>query len=431
MNNEARLNPVNFKLKSACRNQYEFQSLCLDDLIPKDHKVRIVWDFVSQMDLTSCLEYIHSFNYEAGRSSVDPKILLALWIYTIMDGNCSARKLEELCQRHDVYKWLCGGVSVNRTSLAEFRSKNPSKFDELLTKCLAAMVKSELICDSDFSQDGTRVKANAGFNSFRREGTLLEIQTEITKYIEELKAEEKTNPDSYDKKKVAFAEEKKNRVQAALRSLEAARSEKAINGKRNNNKVTEEDLEKVRASITDPDVRKMKMGDGGYRLAYNVQFATGLDSRVIYGVDVVNTLDPRTAPRLMSQVQERLKRIKLSELRNWIADSAYSAANDIITAALLFPKCLYYAPPQIDKEKAKIHQKKDCEAIKKWRDMIDSEEIKEIYKKRCSTAEFSNMHVKNCSLNEFSVRGFLKVKGMAALHAIAFNVARYLDLIKK
>ena len=436
MNNHAPLNPTNFKLKAPCRNQYKFQTSCLDDLIPDDHKARLVWDFVSKMDLSACFIEIMSAQGEAGRPSIDPKIILTLWIYTIMDGNSSARKLEELCQNHNAYKWICGDVSVNRTTLAEFRSKNPRKFDELLTKCLAVMLKNDLICDSDFSQDGTRVKANAGFSSYRREGSLKELEVQLTDYIEQLKKEEKSTPDAYEKRKIVqkerFANEKKKRVLAALESLHEARVEKVVNGKRSHNKVTETDLENVRASTTDPDVRRMKMGDSGFRLAYNVQFATGLDSRVIYGVDIVKTLDPGTAPRLMAQVQERLRSMNLGKIKNWIADAAYSAKDDIITVAGLFPDCFYFAPAKSQKGiDPKKHQKNDCEPLKKWRDSIGSDQTKEIYKKRCSTAEFSNMHVKNAALKEFSVRGLVKVKGMAVLHAIAMNVSRYFDLLKQ
>lgn len=419
-----------------CRDQMVFQSSCLNDLLPQDHKARHVWDFVQEMNTHTCLEYIKSFRGSVGRSTPDPKILLSLWLYTILDGNCSARKLNELCEYHHAYKWICGGVSVNRTSLAEFRSHNPRKFDELLTSCLAVMVKSGLINDEDFSQDGTKVKANAGFNSFRREDSLKGIEAELTKHIEQLRLEAKSNPHIYEERKKSADEratiEKKKRVAEALENLEQQRSEKITNGIRNRDIPSEDDLNNVRASTTDPESRKMKMGDGGYRLAYNIQFATALDSRVIYGVDAVKTLDPGTAPILMAQVQERLKKINLSPLKNWIADCAYSAKRDIDIVALLFPNCLYYAPPKTKKgDDPKKVQKNDSEAVKKWRGMIETDEIKELYKKRCSTAEFSNMHVKNQSLTEFSVRGLTKVKGMALLHAIAQNLSRYFDLLRK
>jgi transposase len=437
MNNDVPIPLSIFKLKTSVRTQYEFYTLCLDQLLPEDHKARQVWDFVSEMDLSACFTDVITFHSEVGRSKIDPKILFTLWVYSILDGNSSARKLEELCLNHDVYKWICGGVSVSRTTLAEFRSVNQRKFDELLTKCLAVMVKYNLISDSDFSQDGTKVKANAGNNSFRTEDSLKNLEIKATEYLNDLKREERASNEAYEKRKlqekIRRTTEKQNRIKSALESLDEARCGKIINGTRNNAKPTEEDLKNVRASTTDPEVRKMKMGDNGYRLAYNVQFATGLDSRVIYGVDVVKTLDPGTAPRLMNQVQERLKNINIVEgLKNWIADSAYSAKNDIITIANLFPGCFYYAPAKPRKGiDPKVHHKNDCDALKAWRDSINSDHVQEIYKKRCSTAEFSNMQVKNQALKEFSVRGLVKVKGMAILHAIAQNICRSFDLLKK
>ena len=335
-----------------------------------------------------------------------------------------------------MYKWICGGLSISRTTLAEFRSVNPRKFNELLTKCLAVMVKSDLISDTDFSQDGTRIKANAGINSFRKEDSLKNLEIQFSEYINHLTEEDKAAPNGYERRKALekkrFAMEKKERIKEALRNLEQHRCEKIINGTRNHDKPTQEELDKIRASTTDPEARKMKMGDGGYRLAFNVQFATGLDSRVIYGVDVVNTLDPGTAPKLMSQVHERLQNLKMSEIKKWIADAAYSAKNDLITIANLFPNCLYFAPPKVNKGvDPKKHLKNDHEAVTSWRDLIESDEIKELYKKRCSTAEFSNMHVKNKALKEFSVRGLIKAKGMAFLHAISTNICRAIDLSKR
>lgn len=206
MNNDKVLPASHYKLKTALRNQIEFQLCCLNDLLPQDHKARIIWDFVEAMDTSICMEHINTVYGSVGRPTVDPKILFALWIYTILDGNSSARKLEELCQNHDVYKWICGGVSVSRTTLAEFRSHHPRKFDELLTRCLAVMVKSGLINDSDFSQDGTRVKANAGYNSFRKEESLKNLQANLTDYIKQLQTEEKANPNAYEARQRAAKE---------------------------------------------------------------------------------------------------------------------------------------------------------------------------------------------------------------------------------
>lgn len=436
MNNfEEKINPANYKLRRSNRFQVQFSEFALDDLISQDHKARLVAEFVSQMDLTACFKDVYTFDKHSGRSTIDPQLMLTLWVYSILDGNNSARKLEELCQMHNAYKWILGGVTVNRTNLAQFRSRNPRMFDDLLTKSLAVMIKSGLLTDNDFAQDGTKIKANAGNNTFHKEKTLNELQEDIRKYIAQLKIEEKTCPDAYEKRKLQnkqrLAAEKEGRIKAALQNLESTQSLLESNAKKNHSSMSEEELLKVKASTVDPGVRRMKMGDSGYRLAYNIQFATGINTRIIYGVDAVTTLDPGTPPRMMLQVQERLANLGLDGISKWICDTAYSSKSDIITAALLFPNCIYYAPPPPSRKNANVHKKDDCKAIKDWKDRIGTGEFEELYQKRCSTAEFSNMHIKNYGLKEFSVRGLLKVKGMATLHALAHNIARFFDISRR
>lgn len=430
MNKETTFATKEMKLIGPCRNQIKIQFNDLETLLPPEHLARSVWSFVDQMDTRPCFEYVNTFLNEKGRSTTSPKVLLAVWIYSILDGNCSARKLETLCLQHNAYKWIVGEAPINRTMLADFRSRNPIKFEDLLTNCLAVMFKAGLIKDEDFSQDGTRIKANAGLNSFKREESLKKIKEEIQSYIEELFKEVPEN--LYEKrekeKQTRIKQERLERVEKALEMLEKEKAIKKENGDKHRDSTTKEDLKNVRASTTDPVVRKMKMGDGGFRLAYNVQLATGINSRVIFGVDVVTTLDPGTAPRLMAKVHSRLAKLNMPCPKNWIADAAYSGKEDVTAAAELFPLCNYYAPPKVGKGDPKKYQRNDTQAVKDWRDKIDTPEIKEIYKKRSSTAEFSNAQMKNFGLKTFLVRGISKVKGMALLHAIALNIRRYFDL---
>lgn len=237
MNNTPTITDHNFKTVTPCRDQIEFSITCLDQLIPQEHKARAIWDFVNKMDTRSCFTELNTFRGEAGRPATCPKVLFTLWIYSILDGNSSARKLEELCQNHIVYKWIAGGVSINRTMLADFRSKNSMKFEDLLTNCLAVMVRAGVIKDEDFSQDGTRVKANAGLKSFRKEESLNILKDLITNYIKELESERTSG--GYDKRKMVTEEralkERLERVNQALECLEKAREEKTANGKKKDN----------------------------------------------------------------------------------------------------------------------------------------------------------------------------------------------------
>jgi len=215
------------------------QLKCLDDLLPPEHKARAVWEFVDKMDVTSCYGEILSFKSEAGRPTTSPKVLLCLWIYSILDGNISARKIEELCCYHDAYKWIAGGTPVNRTMISEFRSENPEKFEDLLTSCLAVMVKGNVISDQDFAQDGTRVKASAGFNSFHRDETLEALKKEISTRIKEMEAESSKNPNAYDlRSKAASEREAKKRsinIDQALENLKENNKKKTKRGKKQGN----------------------------------------------------------------------------------------------------------------------------------------------------------------------------------------------------
>ena len=89
----------------------------------------------------------------------------------------------------------------------------------------------------------------------------------------------------------------------------------------------------------------MKMGDGGFRLAYNVQFATSTDKKVIVGVEVVNTLDPGTLVSMMQQVKENLEEIECPNPSKWLADSAYANKDDAEQAEKHFPDTTLYSPP--------------------------------------------------------------------------------------
>jgi transposase len=424
-----------YKINAPQRHQIEFKFTCLEDLVPENHPARSIWEFVQEMDTTRCYDDIKTFIGKQGRSTTSPEVLLTLWMYSLMQGNGSGRKLSELCKNHNVYKWIAGGAPINRDMLNDFRSHDPFKFEDLLVSCLSVMLKHEVISDEDFAQDGTKVKANAGLNSFRKEKSLKQLETELRAYIKQLLKEVDSSENFYDKRqkenKLRHTVEKQKRVKSALEALRRAQEEKIHNKEKNRKKYTEAEIENVKASTTDSDARKMKMGDQGFRLAYNVQFATGMDSRVIYGVDVVNTSDPGTSPQMIGKVTSLLRKLNMRIIKYWFADSAYSSKDDVETVQELFPEIVYFAPPKVHKKvNPRKHLKKDSLAVKAWRDLIDDVVVKEKYKKRCSTAEFSNAQTKNHGFIKFMVRGLAKVKGSAIMQAIAFNIQRFFNLKK-
>jgi hypothetical protein len=71
-----------------------------------------------------------------------------------------------------------------------------------------------------------------------------------------------------------------------------------------------EEKEKARCFTTDPEATVRKMADGGFRPAYNVQFATDPASQVIVGVAVVMTgSDAGPMAPMVEQLEARYEQV--------------------------------------------------------------------------------------------------------------------------
>lgn len=417
-------------IRSANRSQIEFKIGSLDSLIPEDHRVRDVWEFVQKMDLSEFYSDIKISENSRGPRTADPKIYLALWLYATLEGIASARHINRLCVEHHAYIWICGGVSVNYHSISDFRTQHSDKFRKLLQESIACIWKTGMFSPEEAAQDGTRVKTNAGSRSFRREATLKQYLEEANELIERLEKEHKVNPSAYSQReksaKEKVARERKERLEQALSEMQNYKESKVKSSKENHNKFTKEDKDNLRVSMTDPESRKMKMGDGGFRAAFNIQFTTSTKGKVILGVDVVNTLDPGTLTPMIRQVQTTLEKIGCPPVTKWLADSAYSNKKDVDACEEAFPNLNLYSPP-VSNTKADplLLKESDSSAMKNLKQRMRTSEGQEVYKKRSSTAEFSNAQVKNKGMQEFLVRGTSKVLSMALIYALAHNMERF------
>ena len=117
------------RVRTANRQQVVFRAGPLDALIPQDHPARIVWDYVEGLDLAPLYDQIRSVERGPGRTPIDPKILMALWLYATVEGVGSARRLDELCREHAAFQWIAGDVSTNYHTLADFRTHHVELLD--------------------------------------------------------------------------------------------------------------------------------------------------------------------------------------------------------------------------------------------------------------------------------------------------------------
>jgi transposase len=415
------------------RNQIALRPVDLEATVGAEHAVRSVWAFVERLDLSALYGEIGSVDGGAGRPAIDPRILMALWLYATVDGVGSAREIERLTEAHDAYRWICGGVNVNHHTLSDFRCARVDVLDELLSDSVAVLVNKGLVELDRVAQDGMRVRASAGAASFRRRSTLEGYLEQARAQVQALKSELDADPDAGNRRRQAAreraAEERQKRLAQALEQwaeVEKQKNKKAVAKKDNETEEEHKKRSEPRASSTDAQARVMKMADGGFRPAYNVHWTTTTDSQIIVGVEVNNCgSDLGQLSPMLDQVQQRYDQCPAQ----WLADGGFARNADIedthrrgttVYAPVRRPRDLSRDPHEALPD--------DSEAIIQWRQRMGSEVAKEIYKQRAATAECVNAIARGRGLTQFLVRGLNKVKAVALWYALAHNLMRAVTL---
>src|SRR3972149_5173573 len=155
--------PAAPRVLEANRMQVCLRPSDLESLLPAEHPARTLWACVERLDLTP--------------------------FYAPIAGGGSAGDPARLCEAHDAYRWICGGVSVNYHTLSDFRVAHQAALDALLTETLAVLLKEGLITLTRVAQDGTPVRARAGAASFRREPSLRRCLAEAEAQVRRCAAE--------------------------------------------------------------------------------------------------------------------------------------------------------------------------------------------------------------------------------------------------
>jgi transposase len=400
------------------RAQVELYPCDLESLLPPGHAARLVWRFVEGLRLDAFYTAIRAREGTPGRTPIDPRILIALWLYATIDGVGSAREVDRLCQHHDAYRWIRGGVSVNYHTLSDFRVHHQAALDDLLTQSIAALLKRDVITLARVAQDGTRVRASAGLRSFRRRPTLDEaLRVARQQVARTARQEDGATPSRQAAAQARAAAERMARVEAALAEMPAVEAAKT----RNHSKAT------PRVSITDPEARTMKMPDGGYRPAYNVQFATDVAGRAIVGVAVTNIgCDQTELVPMLDQIIERTGRAPTEEL----VDGGYVSLDGITHAT--GHGVTIYAPvpkPRGDRDPA-APCPHDSPAVVAWRARMATDDAKAIYRARAATAEWVNADARtHRTLGPLLVRGVTKVHTWVLWIAVAHNMMRTMGIV--
>ena len=420
MTEEARVN-------RADRSQLRWDMVDLDSQLGEDHRARSVWEFVSSLDLSAFYDRIKSRSERAGRPATDPKILLAVWLYATLEGVGSARALDQLCEHHTAYRWLCGGVGVNHNILAEFRAESGALLDQLLTQSLTALIAAGLVTLDEAAIDGTKVAASASKGSLSGAGRLARIEAAVGERIRGLKAELQADPEASQrrakKRALDAANDRARRVAAAkakLAELEKERTERARTHAAEEAKKSE-----TKVSATDIEARMMRFPDGATRLAYNIQVATSCGF-VIAVEPTDRRNDKGLAPMTVKQIEARCAPVP----KRLLADTGAMTVDDIASLAEAHPGMMIFSPPPEEgdevtgetRRKRAWKRRREAPAVRSWRERMAGEDAKSIYARRKNT-EHAHAHMKNRGFGCMLVRGIVKVRAVCFLHALAHNLS--------
>jgi Transposase DDE domain len=317
--------------------------------------------------------------------------------------------------------------------------------ERLLVDSFTALVRAGVAGLDRVAQDGVRVRASAGAASFRRRSTLQDCRRDAAKALADLRAQVNADPGAASRQQAAArqraAEDRERRVRAALAvseelhvqqqaqaRLEASRAMKKAQQEaaRNNKPEAEAPASKKprvsepRASTTDAQARVMKMADGGFRPAYNVQFATDTKSMAIAAVSV-DTIGSDMGK--MAPMNEALSGQYGERPRQHLVDGGFVKFDDIETLARHGVAPFAPVPKPRDASRdPHAPLSGDQPGVAAWRKRMGRDAAKDIYKQRAATAECVNAQARNRGLTQFLVRGLEKVKAVALWHALTHTM---------
>ena len=420
------------RLRRPERSQLGWEPRCADDLVGADHPVRSVAAVVEKLDLSKFYKPIKAREGVSGRDSTDPGLLVSLWLYGCVRGVGSARELARRCEESAAFRWLCGGVTVNHRLLSDFRTDHGAALDALFTQVIASLVDQDIVKVSRISQDGVRVRVSAGASSFRREERLKELLQQAEEHVKQLHQQvdggvaSKLSAREKGARKKA-AEDRKKRLEKAVAQLPELKEKQAKAEQRAGEGTQGEKVRQrqPRVSTTYPEARRMKMPNGGFNPAVNVQLATDTESRVIVGVDV--TFEGTDSVGLSAPMRKQVEKRTRKKVQQHLIDGGYMRKEDIENAG----EVEIFMPPKVarlpaNRGKELEPKKGDSPAILRWKKRMASEQGKEIYKERASTSETVNADLRTYrGLSQITVRGSAKIKCVALWCALAYNVFRY------
>lgn len=387
-----------------------------EDALPPTHPARVIWKVLETVSLSVFTEGCEAVEGRAGRPVLSPRMMLTLWLYAISEGIGSAREIARLTRSRVDFRWIVGNLAVSHDTLAAFRVGNGEGLNQLMTDILASLMVKGLLSLKLAAQDGTRTRAAATAPSFRTYGSLLQCREQAALHLKAVlaAADDPEYTATQHIARLAAAKDFQRRVEAAIATVTELQQQRKPSDK------------PARASTTDAEARVMKMADGGFRPAFNVQYAVAGSElggpRTIVGLTVTNVgSDMGSLSAMAEQIKQRTgeyPEVLLADA-NHVKHQDLQAMHDKHIAVIS-------APPDTAKPLERLRAEGAQPGVIAWRERMETDEAKKLYRARASLVELANAHQKELhGLEQVLVRGLDKVKSVMLLSAIASNILQH------
>lgn len=232
-----------------------------------------------------------------GRPSFNDCSMLKLITYSETDHVTSARKIADMARYHDIYKYVCDGITPSERTIQRYREKYGEEYSQLLQMTLKKARDAGLTNFNHVIVDGTIKKGhNSNYNTITRKEMRI-----LLNYYKGMPVSNKIL-NKLNKPAKKLLHNKNMTDSEKLEKLYDIETQFTLTGQ---NKIPMHDIE----------ARMMKGKKGNFQISYNMQSAVDYDSKLIYAINITqNPTDhyelPEIADKAINNIRNNTKTYK-------------------------------------------------------------------------------------------------------------------------
>ncbi len=168
------------------RGQETFLPASLDDYVTDANPVRVVDNFVDELDLVK-LGFEGALPADTGRPAYHPSVLLKIYIYGYLNRISSSRRLEREAQRNVELMWLTGRLLPDFKTITNFRKDNSKAIRGVCRQFVVLCQQLGLFEENLVAIGGSKFKAvnnsDRNITSAKLKRRMEEIESSINRYL--------------------------------------------------------------------------------------------------------------------------------------------------------------------------------------------------------------------------------------------------------